>query len=110
MVGKLQKLEMLRKLSCIIEVMPHSKNIKEIHMKTGIPTSTIQRYLNRKDLYEELSVSGFMEISDVDKLFKYSRKWLENAKLVGLKEGGIKSQILYGYEKDNIGHFKGRKK
>lgn len=45
MLGIKQKVVMLEKLSLILVEMKTCRRIQEISERTGIPTSTIQRYL-----------------------------------------------------------------
>ena len=46
---KEQEIEMLKRLSLILKELQNSKTIRDISEKTGIPTSTIQKYLNKKE-------------------------------------------------------------
>ena len=51
MLSKKQEEERLEKFIKILDVLPSCESILEISTKTGIPTSTIQRYLNDKTLF-----------------------------------------------------------
>ena len=110
MVNELQKIEILRKLMVILKELSTSKNIKEISEKTNIPTSTIQRYLNREDYFNELIKYNLMKQDDVEKIQVIVEKWLRQAKQNGLKDGGKKSQAMFGYAKADNGTFIGRGK
>lgn len=109
MVSKEQKEEMLRKLLEILRNLSTSNSIKEISEKTKIPTSTIQRYLNKKELiYEVLKESNCAEFAE--QTIKEIEAWLQNNKTEGLKRGGTTSQERHGYSKDETGHFIGSRK
>lgn len=107
MVSNAQKIEMLEKLSRILREMKTCSNISEISERTGIPTSTIQRYLNRPDYFQELSSNGLLKPENVPKALEFTRDWLIQAKQAGLKKGGETSQDRHGYAKGEGGHFKG---
>ena len=105
MVSKEQKIKMLNNLSEIIKVLPTSSNINEIHQQTGISTSTIQRYLNRKDLLLDLIGDDTI----CEEIFQVHQEWLKSAKKEGLQKGGRVSQERYGYLKEEDGKFRGNK-
>ena len=84
-----------------LEAINMCKNIREISEMTGIPTSTIQRDLNNKNLIVSLTS---------EELFDSLQEWLKIAKQFGTINGGKNSQELHGFEKDSEGHFKGSKK
>ncbi|MBQ8131061.1 MAG: hypothetical protein IJ193_01055 [Bacilli bacterium] len=107
MVSNAQKREMLEKLSTILREMQTCTNIPEISEKTGIPTSTIQRYLNRPDYFMELSDAGLLSRENVPKALEFTRDWLTTAKQNGLQKGGQTSQEKHGFSKGEGGHFKG---
>lgn len=107
MVSEAQRLERMEKMATILRSMKHCSNIKEVAKETGIPRSTIQRYLNKPELYEELTESGFLKRENVEKALKFTRSWLDKAKATGLSEGGKTCQELYGYSKDYNGQFNG---
>ena len=107
MVSNAQKLEMLQKLSTILREMKTCTNISEVSERTGIPTSTIQRYLNRPDYFQELSSNGLLKPENVPKALEFTKEWLVRAKQEGLKRGGETSQDRHGYAKGKGGHFKG---
>ncbi len=101
MVSKKQRLEMIDKLKTIILSIPDCSNINDISLKTSIPTSTIQRYLNKKDLFLELA-----DIYDnVDKLYINVQEWLKEAKINGRSRGGTTSQSRYSYSREENGKF-----
>ncbi len=107
MVSESQRMEMLQKLSSILQEMKHCSNISEISEKTGIPTSTIQRYLNRPDYFMELSQVGLLSRENVTKAFLFTKDWLTTAKKEGLRKGGKTSQERHGFSKGSCGHFSG---
>ena len=79
-----QRLIMLDKLSIILAYLPTSNSIRDISIKTNIPTSTIQSYLHNDKLISELL--GLNTTSDEYKEFISTiQAWLDNAK----KEGPI---------------------
>lgn len=106
MISEEQKTTMLKKLKDILSVMNNTGSIKEISDLTKIPTSTIQRYLNRKDLLLELLNDDVL----CEKVFKNNQEWLKKSKEEGLKRGGENSQINNYYIKDELGRFNGNKK
>ncbi len=110
MVSLEQKLEILKKLKQILRELPTSNNINEISKRIKIPTSTIQRYLNREDYFEELTEFKLMKPEEVEELKKVVVIWLRQAKEDGLKQGGKKSQAMFGYSKASDGTFIGRGK
>jgi hypothetical protein len=107
-----QRLEILKKLSIILKELPNCNSIGEISKKTQIPKSTIQRYLNNKSIFIEL----FEEKSDFEYMkkalvaYEASQQFLFESKKSGLSKGGLKSQELHGYVKDESGKFHGGKK
>ena len=104
MVSLEQRVCMLEKLARILSVMDSCQTIKEISLKTGISTSTIQRYLNRRDLLLQL-----FDYQDdiVSSLFQAIQIWLLRANLHGHHEGGRISQKRHGYSKRKTGKFCG---
>lgn len=104
MLGVKQRIIMLEKLSLILVEMKNCKRICEISEKTGIPTSTIQRYLQRDDLllclfdYDTRVCSAFRLQIDI---------WLKNAKVAGNQLGGVVTQEKHGYQKEKSGKFSG---
>lgn len=124
MVSEKQRIEMLRKLSSILMVLNSCHNIDEITRKTGIPSSTVQRYLNRKDLlFGLLKDEGLFETTFqksqtaipntyqfVEQTFEQNKEWLQNSKKEGLSRGGLESQRKYGYSKNEVGKFNGPKR
>lgn len=107
MVSEEQRREMLRKMSLIIQSMKTSKSISEISEITGIPTSTVQRYLNRPDYFSELANEGIIKRENVPKAIEFTKQWLESSKKTGLKKGGQTSQERHGYQKTKDGRFSG---
>lgn len=104
MLGVKQKIVMLEKLSLILVEMKTCRRIQEISVRTGIPTSTIQRYLQRDDLllclldYDTRVCSAFRLQIDI---------WLKNAKVAGNQLGGVVTQNKHGYQKEKSGKFSG---
>lgn len=107
MISAEQHLKMLEKMSAILKALPDSKNINEVSEKTNIPTSTIQRYLNREDLI--LAVTEY-DVKLTAEILEKNREWLNNAKKDGNKKGGILSQTMYQFSKDESGKFNGNKR
>lgn len=111
MISEKQRLERLQKFSKILVALPDCNSIGEISEVTNIPTSTIQRYLNDKKLYEEFFLeAGMIKEDNVDELFERIQSSLKEYKQNGLSKGGKKSQELHGYEKDENGKFRGGRK
>ena len=102
MISKGQEIERLNKVKDIISKLRDCISIKEISIKTNIPTSTIQRYLNNTKLLKE---SGLHD-EDINNI----NTWLRNAKRIGLSKGGKNSQEKYTYDRDNFGHYNGMKR
>lgn len=96
---KRQKLNVL--LNSYRKLKNEIKNIREFSeiMGPGYSKSTIQRYFH--DMYK-LKIINEKEYSEIC-------EWLKENKKIGNSLGGIVSQEKYGYEKDEIGHFKGGK-
>lgn len=107
MVSDSQRLEILHKMSLLISNIKNCNNIKELSEVTGIPSSTIQRYLSREDYFEELSKEGILKSDNVKVALNYTKSWLERSKKEGLKKGGLTSQERYGYSKNSEGKFNG---
>lgn len=104
MISIKQKVMMLDKLSKILIEMKSCKNLQEISERTGIPTSTIQRYLQRDDLLLEL----FEYNTSICMVFRFQIDlWLQNAKETGNQLGGIVTQKKYSYQKMKFGKFNG---
>ena len=103
-----QEIKMLKNLSDILKLLPTTKSIKEISEKTGIPTSTIQRYLNSKELIIKLLEQE--KIENYGKIFETIQTWLHQAKVEGNKKGGLISQEKHSYSKNETGQFNGNNK
>lgn len=73
----------------------HGGTIGEIADALGMTRSTVQRYLN--------------DVNDPDKLLLI-RDYLSSNKKSGNRNGGIISQELYGYKKNDDGKFNGHVK
>lgn len=81
-----QRLKMLDKLSIILAYLPTSNSIRDISIKTNIPTSTIQEYLHNERLISELL--GLDTLSDEYKEFISTiQAWLDKAKKEGPRYG-----------------------
>lgn len=102
MVSIEQRRIMLEKLSCILKKMRECRSIDEISRCTGIPSSTIQRYLNREDLLAELFCDGVV----CEATTFYIKSWLARAKKEGVSRGGKQSQKRYSYQRKKNGQFK----
>lgn len=102
-----QREERLRKFERIIDSMPNCSNIDEISLLTGIPSSTIQRYLNKTELYEELAEVKNMDKEELKETFENTKRWLKQAKENGLSKGGKTSQEKHGFSKTKGGLFNG---
>ncbi len=102
-----QKIKMLKKLSAMLAAMKGCQSIQEISNCTAIPTSTIQRYLNKKDLLLEL-VSYNQDLCD--EIFEQNQLWLKRANTLGKQKGGSTTQARYGFEKKEFGKFNGSRK
>lgn len=109
MRSKEQEIEMLEKLSKILRELPTAKSIKDISQKTNIPTSTVQRYLNKKDLITE-----FLEVNksneNYEQINEEIKGKLSTYKSEGHRRGGQISQEKYGYSKGEAGKFTGNRK
>lgn len=109
MRSKEQEIEMLEKLSKILRELPTAKSIKDISQKTNIPTSTVQRYLNKKDLITE-----FLEVNksneNYEQINEEIKEKLSTYKSEGHRRGGQISQEKYGYSKGEAGKFTGNRK
>lgn len=106
MRSKDQEVEMLKKTAQILSVLPITNSIKEISEKTGISTSTIQRYLNNEELIKE--VLKITKISEsYEELSLRIKEWLKKSKKEGHKRGGANSQSLHSFSKDDEGKFLG---
>ena len=84
------------KIDLAIENYSKVNNLEELSKLLGISTSSLQRYL-QDESSKYVSKRKYIEI----------KRWLNDAKINGNINGGIKSQKEYGYSKDNLGHFKG---
>lgn len=81
-----QRLKMLDRLSTILAYLPSSNSIRDISIKTNIPTSTIQSYLHNDKLISELL--GVDPQSDEYKEFTNTISiWLSIAKKEGPSYG-----------------------
>ena len=110
MVSDEQRKEILGKLSNILRAMKTCSSIKEVEEITGIPSSTIQRYLSREDYFKELAGEGLLSPENVPKALKYTQDWLKTSKRAGLSRGGKTSQEKYGFQKTEDGKFNGHSK
>lgn len=110
MVSDEQRKEILGKLSNILRAMKTCSSIKEVEEMTGIPSSTIQRYLSREDYFKELAGEGLLSSENVPKALKYTQDWLKTSKRAGLSRGGKTSQERHGFQKTEDGKFNGHSK
>jgi len=83
------------------ELKDEIKSIREFSEKlgTGFSKSTIQRYFH--EMHENKLIT--------EKEYKEICEWLKKNAKEGNSLGGKISQEKYGYEKDELGHFKGGK-
>ena len=79
-----QRLKMLDRLSTILKYLPNSKSIRDISIKTNIPTSTIQVYLHNDKLISEL-LGLDINCDEYKEFTSTINSWLDRAK----KEGPI---------------------
>lgn len=105
-----QRKEILGKMSKILRAMKTCSSIKEVEEQTGIPSSTIQRYLGREDYFRELAGAGLLSPNNVPKALEFTRDWLQTSKQAGNRRGGKTSQERHGYQKTNDGKFNGHTK
>lgn len=101
MTSNEQERKMIERLNVILKNYHNYKSIRELSDYLNIPTSTIQRDLNKSKLI--ISTKGLKIYNDV-------QEWLMNSKKIGLSRGGKKSQEMYIYKRDNIGKYDGIKK
>lgn len=90
-----QRLEMLNKLSIILEQLPTSNSIRDISKKTNIPTSTIQNYLHNNKLISEL-LGIEIDSKEYKDFISTLQKWLSKAKKEGPIYGNKVLQERYG--------------
>lgn len=76
----------------------------KISKLTKISQSSVDRYLHDYDIIKTIYGSRSQEVID-----KINEK-LKNNKVVGTIKGGINSQAVSPYLKDDIGHFQGSNK
>lgn len=107
MVSEEQQKQILEKMSKILTAIKAYKSIPEVSEATGIPESTVQRYLNKQEYYVALAQNGILKTENLDKAIDYVSDWLKESKKAGLKKGGKISQEKYGFEKDDEGKFSG---
>lgn len=106
MRSKEQEIEMLKKTALILSLLPITNSIREINERTGISTSTIQRYLNNEELIKEvLDITNSKDSYEV--ISTHIKEWLKKSKKEGHKRGGISSQNLHSFSKDEEGKFLG---
>ena len=106
MRSKDQEIEMLKKTALILSLLPITSSIREINERTGISTSTIQRYLNNEELIKEvLTITNSKE--NYEEISSKIKAWLRKSKSEGHKRGGISSQVLHSFSKDEEGKFLG---
>lgn len=108
MLSEQQIIEIMSKMSTILRATKSCKSIGEISKQTGLPTSTIQRYLNKKEYYELLVENGALKRENLDKAMEATKKWLQDSKQAGLKSGGLTTQKRHGYTKRLDGKFNGQ--
>lgn len=105
MLSELQKEERRRKLSvCVDCLIGKRMNQKQISEFTGFPSSTVGNLLRDETLIREV-----YNEKDADFIIQEINIYQQNNKHDGLISGGINSQNLHGFEKDESGKFKGNK-
>lgn len=85
-----QRIKMLDRLSLILEYLPVSNSIRDISIKTNIPTSTIQVYLHNNKLISEL-LGIDIKSCEYEEFRRVVDLWLVKAKKEGPKYG---NQVL----------------
>lgn len=106
MKSREQELAMLNKVKLILSLYQNTSSIREISEQTNIPTSTIQRYLNNEELIREvLTITKSKE--SYEELSLKIKEWLKKSKAEGHKRGGVNSQNLHSFSKDEEGKFLG---
>ena len=94
-----------QKVIKVVEVfLSGDYTIAEVSKITGVPTSSIQRYLNNVDLIcSYFPDNGKKIISEI-------KEKLSNNKIDGLSRGGKNYSLNNQYTKDELGHFTGSTK
>jgi len=106
MLSELQKEERRRKLSVCVDLLIGKKmNQRQISELTGFPSSTVGNLLRDEKLIREV-----YNKKDADFIIEEINIYQQNNKHDGLVTGGLNSQNLHGYEKDEDGKFNGSKK
>lgn len=105
MKSKEQEQLIKERVKLVVEALfiSNVNSINELANKLRIPSSTIQRDLNNKELINEI----FGTKSNMNELI--SQK-LQEFKLQGFSRGGINSTNNNEYLRDEYGHFSGVKK
>ena len=101
-----QEVAMLKKTALILSLLPITSSIKEINERTGISTSSIQRYLNNEELIKKiLKITNSKD--SYEELSLKIKEWLNKSKKEGNRHGGQTSQNLYSFSKNEEGKFFG---
>ena len=106
MLSKEQYREKCLKVSKCVELFINILEIteEEISKKTGIPQTSVDRYLK-----DEKTIK-FIYPEDSEQKINLIKAKLKNNKFVGTVKGGIKSQAISPYQKDENGKFIGSKR
>lgn len=97
MLSKEQAAEKEKKiLKCVRTFLKSNGNIQEVSKITGIPTSSVQRYLNEKEtILERLG----------NDIYEAVQEQLRLNKEEGLSRGGKVTTSRYSYLRDNSGKY-----
>lgn len=109
MLSEKQRIEILNDFrKILLSIKSGATNISDVSKETNIPRSTIQRRLKKEELY--LDVYTLCDCLENLPTQQEVESWLQNAKSVGNKKGGLTSQEIYGHSKKSNGEFNGVKK
>lgn len=106
MKSREQELAILKRAATILSLLPIKSSIKEISEMTGFSTSSIQRDLNNEGLIREVLIITNSKES-YEELSLKIKEWLKRSKAEGHKRGGVNSQNLHSFSKDEEGKFLG---
>jgi len=100
MVSSEQEREINRKILAVHKAFYSSNTILEVSKKTGIPTSSVQRYLTCERAESLLGKDAVLE----------AKRRLSEIKKEGNQKGGINYSIFNVSTKNSAGQFTGSKK
>ena len=106
MLSKEQYKEKCLKVTKCVELFIGIPEIteKELSEKTGIPQTTVDRYLKDEETIR------FIYPEDADEKINIIKAKLKNNKTIGTIKGGVNSQAVSPYKKDESGKFTGSKR